>query len=97
MKYIVDIDGTICNNTGGDYKLAVPYKERIEKINDLYDSGHHIVYWTARGGNSGKDWAGLTKKQLSAWGCKYDELHMGKPVYDLWIDDKAINSGEYFQ
>lgn len=97
MKYIVDIDGTICNNTDGDYKNAKPYVDRIEKINNLYDAGHYIVYWTARGGNTGKDWTNLTKQQLIKWGCKYDELNMHKPSYDIWIDDKAINAEDYFK
>jgi hypothetical protein len=96
MKYIVDIDGTICRN-GGDYPASVPLYDRIEKINRLYDEGHHITYWTARGGNSGIDWSELTAQQLGEWGCKYHELLMKKPVYDLWIDDKAINSEEYFK
>lgn len=97
MKYIVDIDGTICNNTGGNYENAQPYKDRIEKINNLYEAGNYIIYWTARGGNSGINWGSLTRKQLAEWGCKYDELNMKKPAYDLWIDDKAINSEEYFK
>jgi len=96
MKYMVDIDGTICNNTQGDYPCAQPWPDRIAKINALYDQGHEITYWTARGGNSGKDWTELTTQQLADWGCKYHKLMMRKPVYDLWIDDKAINSEEYF-
>lgn len=97
MKYIVDIDGTICNNTYGDYINAKPFLDRIEKINKLFDSGNHIVYWTARGGNTGKDWTELTKQQLENWGCKFHELNMKKPVYDVWIDDKAVYSEEYFK
>ena len=30
-------------------------------------------------------------------GCKFHELRMGKPYYDLFIDDKNINSEEYFK
>lgn len=96
MKYIVDIDGTICTNTEGDYINAKPYKDRIKEINRLYEDGHHIVYWTARGANSGVDWSELTGWQLDRWGCKFHELRMGKPAYDIWIDDKAVNSGDYF-
>ncbi len=96
MKYIVDIDGTICNNTQGNYTQARPIPERIAKINSLYDQGHHITYWTARGGNSGIDWTDLTNQQLATWGCKFHVLMMRKPVYDLWIDDKAINSEVFF-
>ena len=34
----------------------------------------------------------ITKDQLRAWGVKHHELIMGKPHYDIFIDDKAINS-----
>jgi hypothetical protein len=95
--YIVDIDNTICISSNSDYANSQPIYERIAKINKLYDDGNTIIYWTARGGNSGIDWTDKTHSQLAAWGCKYNEIRMNKPVYDLWIDDKAINSEEYFK
>ena len=95
--YIVDIDNTICISNNSDYANSKPIFERIAKINKLYDDGNTIIYWTARGGNSGIDWTDKTHSQLAAWGCKYNEIRMNKPVYDLWIDDKAINSEEYFK
>jgi hypothetical protein len=97
MIYYVDVDGTICTKTDGNYRDARPMWDRIAKINKLYDNGHQIIYWTARGGNSGIDWTDVTHSQLAAWGCKYDKIMLGKPSYDLWIDDKAINSEEYFK
>lgn len=97
MHVVVDIDNTICTKTDGDYVNAKPHRDRIDKINKLYDDGHTITYWTARGMNSGIDWTELTHKQLQAWGCKFHILNMKKPSYDLWIDDKAINSEEYFK
>ena len=33
MKYIIDVDGTICNNTDGNYHNAIPNECRIAKIN----------------------------------------------------------------
>jgi hypothetical protein len=97
MKYIVDIDGTICTNTNGEYQNAEPYLTRIEYFNKLYSAGNEIHYWTARGGNSGKDWLELTLQQLSDWGVKYTTAKTGKPAYDIWIDDKAFNVGTYFE
>ena len=97
MKYIVDIDGTICTNTNGDYPNAEPYLSRIKYFNDLYDAGNEIHYWTARGSNSGKNWLELTLKQLNDWGVKYTTAKTGKPAYDVWIDDKAFNVGTYFK
>jgi hydroxymethylpyrimidine pyrophosphatase-like HAD family hydrolase len=47
MVVYVDIDGTICSQEE-DYSNAKPYRERIQKINKLYDDGNEIIYWTAR-------------------------------------------------
>ena len=33
----------------------------------------------------------LTLNQLKHWGVEFDELIMGKPSYDLIIDDKSYN------
>jgi len=103
MIIFVDIDDTICWNitvgaTGSipEYSEARPYPERIQKINGLFDNGHEIVYWTARGTRTGINWFKLTEEQLDRWGCKYTELRMGKPAYDLFIDDKNISSDAYF-
>jgi len=89
MIYIVDIDNTICSNKNSDYHNSIPYMDRIAKINHLYDSGHTIIYWTARGGSTGINWSEVTASQLKEWGCKYHELKMNKPSYDVWVDDKA--------
>ena len=85
----VDIDGTICTLVK-DYVHAEPIVENVDKINKLYDEGHIIVYYTARGQVSKIDWTEVTKKQLDDWGCKYSELIMNhKPHYDLLICDKS--------
>ena len=38
-------------------------KERIQKINKLYDEGHIIVYWTARGTMTGTNWYEITRRE----------------------------------
>ena len=96
MIYIIDIDGTICATHGSDYLKSCPHVDRIAKVNKLYDAGNTIIYWTARGMNSGKDHTDLTRRQLDQWGCKYHEIRMSKPVYDVWIDDKAQTIEEFF-
>ena len=94
--FIVDIDGTICTNTNGEYKKAEPYPEMISKINKLYRSGHIIKMMTARGATSGIDWTDFTKTQLLNWGVKYHELIMNKkPHGDIFIDDKSINAAAF--
>lgn len=107
-KYVVDIDGTICDKPkcreDCDYHESIPKPNRIAKINKLYDEGHHITYFTARGMGRYSDNADLararfydiTELQLRLWGCKYHRLILGKPSGDFYIDDKGINANEFF-
>jgi len=88
----IDIDETICiSPENRNYANAVPILTNVEKANKLYDIGHTIIYWTARGTGSGIDWRETTEKQFEEWGVKYHDLKFGKPVYDLFIDDKNMN------
>jgi len=97
MIIYVDIDETICvTPPNRDYTKSTPIKKNIKKINDLYDEGHTIIYWTARGSGSGKDHSKITQKQMKEWKAKFHELKLGKPMYDLFICDKAVNSRDYF-
>jgi len=90
MIIYVDIDNTICETIGSDYLNSRPIHKNIDKINKLYDEGHVIIYWTARGKVTGINWTELTAQQLSDWGCKYHDVIMNsKPVFDLLIDDKS--------
>ena len=99
MKIICfDLDGVICNNTYGDYSKAKPIKKSINKINSLYNKGHIIKIFTARymGRNNEDiskaytDGYKFTKNQLDSWGLKYHFLILGKPTYDILVDDKHI-------
>lgn len=91
MNIFVDIDETICfYKDKREYPLASPHLDNIKKINILYEEGHFITYWTARGSVTGIDWYDVTKQQLDKWGCKYHYLSVGeKPPYDLLICDKT--------
>ena len=98
--YIVDIDDTICRtpkiNNRPQYDKSEPIQYRIDMINELYDAGNTIIYWTARGSSSGIDHTELTQKQLISWGVKCHDIRLGKPSYDIWIDDKAFNDEAFF-
>jgi hypothetical protein len=95
----VDVDETICDTPDNprDYTKAVPRKDAIEKINRLYDAGHKIIYWTARGSRTRIDWLPLTIQQLDEWGAKYSGVSRNKPYYDLLIDDKSLSSVSQIQ
>lgn len=107
MRYVVDIDGTICIPGGTEetrYTGATPILERINEINKLYKDGNYIVYMTARGMGrfknsrilSYKEFYDFTYSQLKGWGCEFHELHFGKPNADCYIDDRGINADLFF-
>lgn len=96
MVIYIDIDDTICRlKEPMKYESAFPIPKAIKKVNLLYEEGHTIVMWTARGTKTGIDYTKLTLHQLADWGLKFHELKMGKPAYDLFIDDKNINSNDW--
>jgi hypothetical protein len=96
MVIYIDIDETICHSPNvPDYTISHPIVENIEKANALYDEGHTIVYWTARGTKTGIDWREQTENQFKEWGVKYHDLKFGKPNYDIFIDDKNMNTNDW--
>jgi len=99
MKYIIDIDDTICKEEGPVIHRQ-PYPERIKKINELYDDGHIIIFYTARGNKSGRGepyYRPITEAQLAAWGVKYHELYFKPFDGDIFIDDRSIHPNEFFK
>ena len=81
----------------GNYHL--PFFKSII-VNELYEEGHQIIIYTARGMTSfqgdvkriNQELYSLTIKQLKEWGINFHKLIMGKAHYDLLVDDKVINS-----
>ena len=95
--YVFDLDNTLCRTEESNYFDSVPYMDRIEKVNQLHDAGHIIIVETARGCVSGKKWFVQTMEQLRRWGLQFDTLRAGvKFSADYYIDDKGINSEDFF-
>ena len=98
-KICFDIDNTICKTKLNYYKLSKPIKKAIRTINALYDDGYIIIIYTARGMGScnsnlklvHKLHYNFTMKQLKKWGLKFHKLYLGKPSFDLFIDDKSLS------
>ena len=95
MQIIIDLDGTICREMRQFSRpLAEPLPGAVETVvmlcgavNELYDRGNTIIIYSAR------TWAEyeVTVDWLRRHGVKYHQLMMGKPVGDVWIDDRSIN------
>ena len=93
-----DIDNTICVTKKNFYKFSKPNLKAIKKVNNLHAKGYYIKLFTSRfmGRNNDsakhakRDGFSLTKKQLKKWKVNYNKLIMGKPSYDLIVDDKCI-------
>jgi len=89
--FVFDIDGVVASIVPNlNYALAKPNPDLIGTINFLHDHGHRIVLFTARGSKTGDDWKEQTRRQMTEWGVKYDELMFGKPAGDYYIDDKNL-------
>lgn len=88
--FVIDIDGTICSNTDGDYDRAMAIPETIAGVRRIFENGGTVVLFTARGSTTGKNWEKVTARQLDSWGVPYHRLLFGKPFGDFYIDDKAL-------
>jgi len=86
-----DMDGTICSEKGLGYDTEEVYPQIRDKIQFLYDQGHQILVFTARGVKSGNDWKPLVKQQLDAWKVPYHRIIDRKPFADYYIDNKGID------
>lgn len=89
MKKVVavDMDGVICHEERTfDRPLALPIPGAVASVNAIHAAGHTVIIWTARGWEqfrTTEEW--LTRHQVC-----YDVLLMGKPMVDIFIDDRAI-------
>ena len=93
-----DIDNVLCKTKKSKYLSSKPNIQAIRKINELHDRGYKIILFTSRfmgrTNNNIKKAYSLgfrqTSSQLKEWKVKYHKLIMGKPSYDLIIDDLSI-------
>ena len=100
MKKIIcfDLDNVICKTNSNNYVKSTPIKKNINFINSIDRKKYLVKIFTARymGRNNDnitkakKMGYKLTKYQLKKWGVIFDKLIMGKPSFDLYIDDKSL-------
>jgi hypothetical protein len=76
----------------------LPIKKNVKFINSLFKKGFIIKIYTARGMGSSNDnpriankkFYTFTTKQLKLWKLSYHKLILGKPSYDVLVDDKSL-------
>lgn len=83
----IDLDGVICSEERTfERSLAAMLPGARDSLRALRDAGHVIVIWTARGWGEYR----MTVEWLSSRKIPYDQLVMGKPIFDVFVDDRAI-------
>ena len=95
---ICDIDGTLVKHVSPLETSKPTYKMELlpgttETIAEWDIKGYNIILISGRREGARKE----TEKQLNEWNVKYHDLKLDKPFYDLFIDDKAINSEDFFK
>lgn len=91
-NYLVDIDGTICEDIPNEEPERMATAEvspgALDTLNNWYDEGHIITFFTSRT----EEHRYVTEKWLKKHGFKYHSLLVGKPRGGNyhWIDNAPV-------
>lgn len=99
--FLIDIDGTCCDDIKNEdshlYPTAEPIEGSRDQINKWYDEGNHITFFTARDEKDRQ----VTLDWLDRNGFKYHGLIMNKPrcinpddEY-VWVDNRKVRGITY--
>lgn len=96
-NYLIDIDGTICDDIPNEEPERMvdplPYSDAVEIINQWYDEGHIITFFTSRTEAHRE----VTETWLNKCGFKYHGMLMGKPRGGNyhWIDNHIVRATRF--
>lgn len=96
-NYLIDIDGTICDDIPNEeperMATAKLYPDALQTINDWFDQGHIITFFTSRL----EEHREVTENWLLEHGFKYHGMLMGKPRGGNyhWIDNHIVRATRY--
>jgi uncharacterized HAD superfamily protein len=96
-NYMIDIDGTICEDIPNEeperMATAELYPDALETINNWYDEGHIITFFTSRL----EEHRGVTEDWLKKNGFRYHGMVMGKPRGGNyhWIDNHIVRATRF--
>jgi capsule biosynthesis phosphatase len=101
MRVCFDLDNTLVTYPVivGDYTTVRPISNMIKIVKRLKSEGHTIIIHTARRmathnhnvGATIKDIGMITLNTLAEFDIPYDEIIFGKPIADIYVDDRAVN------
>jgi hypothetical protein len=97
-NFLIDIDGTICEDVPNEEPERMLTAEIIEgaleAVNNWYDEGHIITFFTSRL-EAHRDY---TERWLKQHGFKYHGIMFGKPRGGNyhWIDDRTVKATRFF-
>ena len=105
MRIVFDLDDTICRTANRDYVNSTEISAVVSKIRELRETlpDVEIIVHTSRGmasckGNVQEADAKnrpTVEKWLSDHGVQVDEIIFGKPLADLYVDDKAMTAEDF--
>jgi hypothetical protein len=96
-NFLVDIDGTVGEDIPNEQpermENAEVYPDALEKVNQWYDEGHIITFFTSRTEVHRE----VTERWLKKCGFKYHGLLMGKPRGGNyhWIDNHIVRATRF--
>jgi uncharacterized HAD superfamily protein len=96
-NYLIDIDGTIGEDIPNEeperMKDCKHYPDALEIVNDWYDQGHVITFFTSRT----EEHREVTDTWLREKGFKFHGLLMGKPRGGNyhWIDNHIVRATRF--
>jgi hypothetical protein len=96
-NYLIDIDGTITEDVPNEQpermSIVEPFEGSVETINEWYNEGHVITFFTSRTDEHEL----VTKKWIEKWNFKYHNIIFNKPRGGNyhWIDNHIVRATRY--
>ena len=105
MKIMIDLDDTLSVTRNRDWENAEPIMAAVERVREVREKIPDAEVWihTSRGMNSCEGdvnkaeakYRALIEAWLKKHNIKVDGVIFGKPLADLYIDDKAMSAEEF--
>ena len=96
-NYLIDIDGTITDDVPNEdperMKIVEPYEGSVDMINEWFNQGNIITFFTSRDESLRE----ITEEWLKKHKYKYHHLLMNKPRGGNyhWIDNHIVRATRY--